>query len=319
MENRHTRDDLKYLQAMSLEMKIQKSIAKIIEWHNRHDGNVYVSFSGGKDSTVLLHLVRSIFPDVPAAFAHTGLEYPEIVEHALSFDNVMVLRPKLNFRQVIEKYGYPVVSKDVAGTIDYCRRGSPWAIQRMEGIREDGSPYPFRERFYSKWRYLLDAPFKIGSGCCGIMKESPLDKYAKETGRKCFVGTLAAESRRREQGWLKVGCNAFDGKRPRSAPLSFWLEDDILRYIKEFDISIAKCYGEVENSNGKWQTTGVDRTGCIWCLFGCHLDKPPNKIQQLAKTHPKLYEYCLRDWESGGLGLARVMDFVGIEHAPIEE
>jgi len=305
-----TREDLKILQRMPFGMKIQKSVAKIIEWYTRHDGKVYISFSGGKDSTVLLHLVRSQFPDVPAVFVNTGLEYPEIVDHVKTFDNVIILRPKKNFRQVIADHGVPVVSKDVAGVICAYRRGKEWAAERLSEDAND-----FRKGLYKKWQFLKEAPFKISNICCYHMKEAPLHKFARETGLKPYVGTLAAESRVRTQGWLKAGCNSFTtGKRARSAPLSFWLEDEILQYIRHHNLPIAKVYGEVVDGKKGLETTGVERTGCMFCLFGCHLEKEPNRIQKMAVTHPKQYEYCLRDFEDGGLGLRQVMEYVGIPY-----
>ena len=62
-QTKYTNDDLKRLQSLSLAEKIQISKARIIEFANRFDNQIYISFSGGKDSTVLLHLVRSIFDD----------------------------------------------------------------------------------------------------------------------------------------------------------------------------------------------------------------------------------------------------------------
>lgn len=101
---------LKQMQALSLESKIIMSRQRIKEWHEHYEGAVYVSFSGGVDSTVLLHLVRSVFPDVKAVFCNTGLEYPQIVRFVHRTENVEIIRPKLTFKQVIEKYGYPAVS-----------------------------------------------------------------------------------------------------------------------------------------------------------------------------------------------------------------
>ena len=79
----HTNEDLKELQSKSLEEKIQISTARIIEWYEHWDGKVAVSFSGGKDSTVLLDLVRNVYPDVIAVYSDTGLEFPEIGLHLL--------------------------------------------------------------------------------------------------------------------------------------------------------------------------------------------------------------------------------------------
>lgn len=315
MANIYTLEHLKTLQALPWERKVLISQTRILEWYHRNDGRVFISFSGGKDSTVLLHMVRQQFPDVPAVFINTGLEYPEVVAHVKTVDNVTILRPKLNFREVIRQYGYPVISKDVALTVAGYRRGAAWAKERMTGTERDGiTIHKFREKLYKRWRFLLDAPFLISDACCGIMKEQPLARYSVVGQLVPYVGLLASESRRRTDTWLKTGCNLFEGKRARSAPLSIWNEDDILRYIDFYKIPIASVYGEVIKTDKGYRTTGLERTGCMFCLFGCHLEKEPNRIQQMAKTHPKQYDYCLRDIEAGGLGLRRVMDFIGIPY-----
>ena len=72
-KNKYTSEDLKIMQAWSLDRKIQVTQTRIMEWYIKNNGNVYVSFSGGKDSTVLLDLARRIYPDIPAVFIDTGL------------------------------------------------------------------------------------------------------------------------------------------------------------------------------------------------------------------------------------------------------
>ena len=119
----HTINDLRQMQAMPLPVKVALTQTRIRAWVNEFGTNgVYVSFSGGKDSTVLLHLVRELYPDVPAVFVDTGLEYPEIREFVKTFDNVTWLKPSMNFRQVIQKYGYPLISKEVSECIYESRK-----------------------------------------------------------------------------------------------------------------------------------------------------------------------------------------------------
>ena len=119
----HTMQELKMRQAMPLEIKVRMTQQRIREWVNEFgEEGVYVSFSGGKDSTVLLHLVRDLYPNVPAVFVDTGLEYPEIREFVKTFDNVEWLKPKMNFKQVIENLGYPFISKEVSNCVSGARK-----------------------------------------------------------------------------------------------------------------------------------------------------------------------------------------------------
>jgi len=127
----HNSERLKELQTLPLDRKIAITQARIIEWFNFWEGNVYVSFSGGKDSTVLLDLViktiKAIDPtfEVPVVFSNTGLEYPEIQRFAKSKGATFVT-PKMNIVEVIRNYGYPLISKEVSSAIYYARRIKPY-------------------------------------------------------------------------------------------------------------------------------------------------------------------------------------------------
>lgn len=304
---------LKQKQSLPLEGKVILAQERIREWYEYCEGQVYVSFSGGKDSTVLLHLVRSIYPEVPGVFVDTGLEYPEIREFVKTIPNVIIVRPSMNFKQVIETYGYPVVSKDVARKINYARKGSSWATNCILGVNNDGSPSSWKSTHYKPWAFLKDAPFKISEHCCNVMKKRPIKKWQKENGGYPYIGTMACESALRRSNWLKTGCNAYEGENKHSMPLSFWMEEDVLAYIRENNLPIAKVYGEiVEDENGHLKTTGVQRTGCMFCMFGAHLEKSPNRFQRMKKTHPKQYEYCMKSTDEGGLGLGEVLDYIGV-------
>ena len=118
----HDAQRLKELQALPLERKIQITQTRIIEWYQHYNGQVCVSFSGGKDSTVLLHIARQIYPNIHAVFSNTGLEYPEIQRFVKSFDNVDIVTPSMRFDDVITTYGYPLIGKEVAEAIYYARR-----------------------------------------------------------------------------------------------------------------------------------------------------------------------------------------------------
>jgi len=310
---KYTEEDLKIMQGWSLERKIRVTQTRIIEWYQHWEGNVCVNFSGGKDSTVLLDLARRIYPDIEAVFVDTGLEYPEIREFVKTKENVTWLKPELPFNKVIEKYGYPVISKEVSRDIEVARRKpNGKTAERFDPNSEYCKKYGKRWCL-EKWIFLKDSDIPISNQCCNIMKKKPLKKYAKISNKYAYVGTMACESAIRKQNWLRTGCNAFNNKEPISQPLSFWTEQDILQYLKQFNIPYASIYGDiVENEHGKLMTTGVSRTGCMFCMFGVHLEKSPNRFQRMAVTHPQLYDYCINK-----LGCGKVLDYIGVDYSPL--
>lgn len=301
---------LKLRQAMTLQDKIRYTQRRINEWVEHFGENgCYISFSGGKDSTVLLHLVRDLYPNIEAVFVDTGLEYPEIRKFVKSFDNVTILRPDKRFDKVLEEYGYPIIGKEVSKCIYEARRDYQYQINKLNGDRKDKDGNPSRFN-YTQWKFLLDAPFKISDKCCTVMKKRPVHKYYKSSGKAPIIGTMAEESQLRRQQYIKNGCNAFNNKIPTSTPIAFWTEQDILEYIDTYKIPIASVYGEVMKDNkNKYYTTGCQRTGCMFCGYGCHREKEPNRFQKLKETHPKQYDYIINN-----LGMGEVLDFLNIKY-----
>lgn len=326
-EVKHEIWELRQMQEQPLEMKIALTRDRIRGWYQHWNGEVYVSFSGGKDSTVLLHLVREMYPDVPAVFVNTGLEYPEVQKFAKSFENVEVLRPKMTFYEVIRKYGYPVLGKEICHKLEYARKGSDWAQKFINGTALNDSGEKSRYNI-QKYKLILNMDFHVSSACCDIMKKTPSHDYEKLTGKKRITAQMACESTLRTQQWLFNGCNGFGMKSPVSNPMSFWTEQDVLQYIIQKKLPLASVYGEIETESPqmyiegcgldeKLRTTGCERTGCIFCGFGCHLEKE-SRFLRLKKTHPRLYEYCIGGGEydtdgfwkpnKNGLGMGHVFD-----------
>ena len=162
----------------------------------------------------------------------------------------------------------------------------------------------------------MDAPFRISEKCCKVMKKDVSHEYQKETGLHPIIGTLASESMLRKMSWLKTGCNAFDASEPKSTPMAFWTEQDVLEYIRVKNITISPIYGEIVNTggDGRLMTTGANRTGCMFCLFGIHHEKQPNRIQRLYYQHPKIYDYILDK-----LGFREVMEYMHIPYEPVPD
>ena len=309
---------LQQLQGLPLEVKIRKTQERIKEWYEYYDGQVYVSFSGGKDSTVLLHIVRKMYPDVEAVFVDTGLEYPEIREFVKGFDNVTWLRPKMNFKEVIEKYGYPIISKEQSQFIFEARHST----EHTKNLRINGNKWG-RGKITDNHIYLLDAPFEISNKCCNIMKKSPAKVYEHKVNKTPIIATMTDESQLRKQKWLRTGCNAFGDKKNRSisTPISFWTEQDIFQYFQLHNLPMASCYGEIiegdqlegqtvlDGCMSNLTTSKCKRTGCMFCMFGVHLEKEPNRFQMMKETHPKQYDYCINK-----LGLGEVLDYIGVKY-----
>lgn len=140
MVKRHELWELKQMQSLPLRAKIAMTDQRVDDWvYQWGEDGVYVSFSAGKDSTVLLHRIRQRYPDMLAVFVNTGLEYPEVVRHAMSYDNVVVLKPTMNFTQVIERYGYPFFSKEISDCIDSARKYIKILKERQTDRQTDAS------------------------------------------------------------------------------------------------------------------------------------------------------------------------------------
>lgn len=133
-----------------------------------------------------------------------------------------------------------------------------------------------------------------------------MNAYARKNGLHPIMATMAEESRVRKQAWMRTGCNSFDGKI-QSKPMSFWTEQDVFQYILQNDLEICSVYGDIVAVDDvgneydphnllipdcKLKCTGCDRTGCVYCGFGFHLEKGETRFQRLARTHPRQYEYC---------------------------
>ena len=310
--------ELSYRQALPLYIKVRMTQTRIRSFiYEFGESGVYISFSGGKDSTVLMDIVRKENPNVEAVFLDTWMEYPQIRQYVGGFENVTKIKPEKPLKQIIKEDGWCFPSKDVAEAVEAYRRGCEWAKRKLNGLNKDGKPDAYRQQ-YKKWLPLAeDCPEVISPFCCYDMKEIPVAKYEAETGKKPILALLASESGRRREAYLRTGCNTFDGKRPNSKPMGFWKENDIYQYCVENSITLPEPYGEIYEvgqmagqqsfipcSECRYATTGESRTGCMFCPVGMHLDKY-RKFERLKKFNPKLHDYVMEE-----LGLIRLIEWV---------
>lgn len=273
--------DLKEKQSWDLDKKVEYAKEKIIEFVEYCGGveNVFVSFSGGKDSCVLLHLVRSIYPQAGGVFFNTGLEYPEILEHVKTVENIEWRKPRKTVTEVWRDYGVPAVSKEYSNYIDDIRNSGS---DKLRGKRLN---YRNSYSLPKKWIHFTDKDFfklDVSNKCCNYFKKLPSKDYIKETGKHAIVGTMADESALRLNSWVQHSCNVLTEDKKQSRPLSIWKEKDIWEYIEKYQIPICELYYK-----------GHDRTGCFCCTYGCHLEdraKGTNKFEMLKEQHPKQYK-----------------------------
>lgn len=282
--------DLKALrkrQSWTLHQKIDHSLGVIDQFISRLNGQVYVGFSGGKDSTVLLDLCRIIKPDIKAVFCNTGNEYPDIVRFVRELKNtegynIDIIYPNLKPKEVFEKYGFPLVSKSTSAIIGKVRRNPNGKVFENFVVKRESI-----FKLAKKWMFLIDEKFDVSEKCCYQLKKKPFHEYHLNSGLFPISGEMAAESVQRQMKYLQAGgCNQF-GDITISKPLSIWLEEDIWNYIKDRKLKIADIYDK-----------GAKRTGCMFCLYGAHF-KDDNRLDLCYKLYPKMYKMFMSYTNNG--------------------
>jgi 3'-phosphoadenosine 5'-phosphosulfate sulfotransferase (PAPS reductase)/FAD synthetase len=292
-----TYDELKYRQSWTLEQKIDHSVGVVSSFMEKINGNIAASYSGGKDSTVMLDIIRRfVDKTVPAVFCNTGNEYPEVVKFVRQTDNVTVIRPEMHIRQIIEKYGFPLISKEQS---QYIWQAKHTNSAKLRNIRLYGSINGIG-KIAERWKFMIDAPFDVSEKCCFRLKKKPFNKFHKQTGLYPVIGTMAGESRLRFQKWLKHGCNSFETNMIASYPLSIWTESDVWAYIRKFNLPYSPIYD-----------MGLRRTGCVVCGFGCHI-KGDRRFYFLKEHKPKIYEHFMR-LENSGVSYREALQYCGID------
>lgn len=284
------RQTLASLREMNLESKIIQTKYLIKRAVMEFGLNkVYISYSGGKDSTVLSHIAKTMYPDILHLFADTTNEYPETIQHIKwekgeNSTNIITVLPRdakgnmWTFKKVVNTYGYPMFSKRVSNAIR--------TYQHALSKRTKQNSQDYLDRNFKKYEKYKELP--ISDKCCDKLKKEPLRRKAKELGLDCSIlGILASESYQREKDWLEYGCNVFhERKDNQSRPLSFWNDEDILEYIDQYDVRIPKLYD-----------MGYSRNGCMFCGFGVHLEhNRQNRYQRLKETHPVQYQYFINNF-----------------------
>ena len=326
------------MQALPYEVKIKQAELRAREYIEKLDDmelNAHVSV-GGLDSIVLLLFLRKIGIDVPA-ISVSALEDKSIqrIHRELGVIPIAPGKPKI---QILQEYGFPVISKKVAGRIDTLQRPTEknktvrHAIITGECGVQGHYAKNSRMKLPQKWLELFAgyenenegvnyriAPFKVSNKCCLYMKEQPCDKWAKEHKSRPYLGLMASEGGQREEALTEHGCNYFGKGVIRSAPFAPFLRQDILQLALDLEAPVPEIYGTIERRpDGTLYTTGAQRTGCSMCGFGVHMETRPHRFDQLRVRNQKEWEFwmyrCCTDPETGEkFGWGRVLDYIGVE------
>jgi 3'-phosphoadenosine 5'-phosphosulfate sulfotransferase (PAPS reductase)/FAD synthetase len=284
-----TSEELQERLSWTLPQKIDHALATIESALSYCDGNAYVSFSGGKDSTILLSLARIIKPDIKAVFFNTTNEFPEIYRFIQSIDCIKV-QPEMNLKTVIEKVGFPLISKEQA---QYIREARHTHSEKLLDLRLHGRKGN-QGKISNKWQHLIQAPFEVSEKCCFHLKKKPAYKFEKENKLLPIIGTTVGEGSLRKQKYLKTGCNAFELNRPASYPLSIWTNEDSWNYIKQNKIPYCEVYDK-----------GETQTGCMICGFGCQHD---DRFKRLEVNQSKAFEIGM-NFKNSGVTYAEALKF----------
>lgn len=351
--------DFKVKQQQPYWFKKQYAAIRAREFYDHPDiaGNCYVAV-GGLDSITLYLFLHSIGIRVPGVTV-SFLEDKSIqqVHKALGITCLSpALRPDgkpWTKAAVIGEFGFPVLSKEIAGKISLLQHPSEknatvrHAIITGETGAYGGYRKGTRMKLSQKWLEKFGGyeneregtnygtpDFAVSDKCCYYLKEKPCNDYAKESGRFPYMGLMASEGGRRQKALMLNGCNYISKGTKRSAPFAIFLRQDVLTLAlemeayyhehwrefgnEELDTIVPGIYGViVQDPDGTLRTTKAQRTGCSMCGFGIHLEKRPHRFDYLRQSNPAEWEYQMyhigRDIYGNEIGWGHVLDYIGVE------
>lgn len=332
--------DFRVKQQQSYEFKVRYAEIRAKEFArecDKRDLNYHVSV-GGLDSITLYLFLRQIGINAPGiSVSHLEDTSIQRIHRQLGITSVKPYRSK---PQVIQEFGFPVLSKETASKIELLQNPSPknatvrHAIITGETGEYGGNRKNTRMKMSQKWLNLFGGPenenegvnyqcasFKVSSKCCYYLKEKPCDDWAKQNNSVPFLGLMASEGGRRQKSLMIHGCNYFGKSTIRSAPFAIFNRQDILQLVLDLKVPVPEIYGEiVRDPGGTLRTTKAQRTGCSMCGFGIHLEKRPHRFDRLYESNPREWDYwmhrCCVDDAGQPFGWGKVLDYIGVRWTP---
>ena len=279
-----------------LAIKVTNACHRIEDLYNESNGKCYVSFSGGKDSTVLLALIKMCIEvytlpqeGIKAVYSETGLELGATSKFvrwckAEWYPNIEIIRPKDNFDSVIKRYGKPLKSKQKSQYLNRYQNGTRTYNTIRNLFGEDGCV--IRSRISDHDMHFLSDDFdiKVSDKCCYVLKKQPMKRYEEEhdlkgriIGIRMFEGgsrLVSTKSRLSRGGKI---CTTFSGGRISKYPLIDWTDEDVEEFIKRYNVPLSEAY----------TVQGYDRTGCFLCPYSLFI---ADNLKRLYEYEPNRYK-----------------------------
>lgn len=298
--------------------------------------NVHISV-GGLDSITLFYFLRDYCDLDVHPISVSSLEDKSIQKIHKEI-GLEVLKPHKSQTEILQEFGFPVLSKEKANKIYTLNHPTPdnKTVRNAIITGDCGAQGHYKKntkmKLPQKWLNLFAgmenenygthykiAPFEVSSLCCKYMKEDPCNDWAKEHHSFPYLGLMASEGGQREKALIKNGCNYYSKDVTRSCPFAIFQRQDLLRLALELNVPIPEIYGRIEKkTDGTLYTTMAQRTGCTMCGFGIHFEKRPHRFDRLRERNTKEWEFwmyrCVTDKATGEkYGWGRVLDYIGVE------
>lgn len=283
-----------------LEVAVDNAIERIRRHYNETDGNIFLGFSGGKDSTVLAHLIMmaDLPTNIPFVFVNTGIEMDATLKFVKEFeyDNIVMVKPRKPFAQILKEYGKPAISKlksealstyqkDVENPLKTAR-----GRQMITGIRERGGELiPGSRNSYklaNKHMHFIhpDTEIKFANKCCQYMKKYPFKDFAKENNMSgAYSGVRVAEGGTRAMAYKTCTVVKMNGDKKyiTSMPIYDWTNEIVEEFIEYFNIKLSDAY----------EVYGCKRTGCCACPYSSNLKE---ELEMLYVYEPLKYKAIMK-------------------------
>lgn len=329
-EERELRISTNYqMLALPYEAKVNLARNRIRDWAETCElyGKSYAVSVGGLDSITLLALCRDQLGESCRGISVSSLE-DKSIQNVHKEMGVIEIKPLKSKKQVIDEYGYPIISKLMSAKISRLQTPndtSPIIKAYMTGEEGAWGHYKTNPKFkipdkwlelfgglYQEFRPDLEcktAPFKVSDQCCFWLKEEPARRYQEEHNIWPFLGLMQSEGGRRRYSLMAHGCNYVGETTARSCPFNFFNRQDLLQLALDLKIHVPEIYGEiVRDKNGKLRTTKAQRTGCSMCAYGIEREKRPHRYDRLFDRNPAEWKYWMFT-----MGFGAVLDYIGVE------